>query len=515
MISYATVYTEGLRDPEVSAEFDRRLLALRTGGPLECPHIIDGQKVTSGRPIEREDPTDPSRMVAITYEGGEGIVDRAVAAAGAALDQWSATSVADRCEAMLATARRIADRRVQIAALMTHEVGKTRADTLAEVDECVVMLKLYVSQMREHEGYTQGLGAPAPGARSEAVYRPYGVFGIVLPFNFPFALATGMAAAAIITGNTVVYKPSALTPASGAAWAELFNEALPVGVVQLVQGDVETGRALTASRIDGLGFTGSVDVGLEMAQRMVSPPYIRPFIAEMGGKNPAIVTGAAVDIEQAAKAIARSAFGLAGQKCTACSRAIVTADIHDKFVEALVAFTETLKVGDPFEPDVFTGPMIKRSAHERFVAAVAEARQDGTVRLGGNTRDGGYYAEPTVVTDLPEGHRLARKELFMPLLTVVRVSDIDAAIEEANSVEYGLSSALYSADETEQAAYLARIETGITSINNPNVSTTGQWPGTHTMTGWKATGATGKGGFGPYYLLQYMREQGRQRFVVS
>ena len=207
-------------------------------------------------------------------------------AARTAWSSWRRVPLEDRCELMRSAAERFAERRVELAAVMSYEIGKTRADSLAELDECGVILRLDADQMEESSGFTAALKAPVAGSRSEVVYAPYGVFGIVLPFNFPMALATAMVAAAVITGNTVVYKPSALTPASGQAWTEPFAEFLPPGVLNIVHGDLATGRALVDSSVDGLGFTGSPAVGLEMAQRLAQPPYIRPLIAEMGGKNP-------------------------------------------------------------------------------------------------------------------------------------------------------------------------------------------------------------------------------------
>lgn len=511
-ITYATVYTEGLADAEVSGGFEARLSELRAGRPLECPHIIDGERVSIGAPIVREDPTEPARVVAHTYEGGADVVDRAVRGARRAGVAWRQTPLDERCRIMEQVAARFAERRVELAALMAHEVGKTRADTLAEVDECGVILEVYVRQMREHDGYRVPLQSPLAGADAYVIKRPYGVFGVIAPFNFPMAIATGMAAAALITGNAVVYKPSALTPACGRAWFELFADLLPAGVLQLVNGDAETGRALTESTIDGLGFTGSAEIGRGIARRMTDPPHVRPVIAEMGGKNPVIVTGSAGDLAAAAQATARAAFGMTGQKCVSCSRAIVTADAHDAFMAALVDYAGSLNVGDPLDSTVFAGPLVKRAAWDRFEAVADEAaRAGGTFAVGGGAGapEDGYYADLTVVTGLPAGHRLTREELFLPVLAVTVVADFDAALAEANDVIYGLSSGIYTEDPREQQLYLEYIESGIAFVNNPGGSTTGIWPGNQTMAGWKATGSTGNGGFGPFYLTQYMREQSR------
>lgn len=511
-ITYDTVYTHGLADTEASARFEQALAALRGGGPLECPHVVDGERIAAGAPLVREDPTDPSRVVARAYEGGPELVRNAVDGARQASAAWRRTPLEERCAVMEEVSRRFAARRIELAALMTHEVGKTRADTLTEIDECGVIVDLFLRQMRDSDGYRTGMKAPMAGADAYLLKRPYGVFGVIPPFNFPLAIATAMAGAALLTGNAVVYKPSGLTPATGQAWFELFDGLLPRGVLQLVHGDAETGRALGESAVDGIAFTGSAAVGLALAERLSEPPHVRPLIAEMGGKNPVIVTASAGSLAAAAQATARAAYGMTGQKCVSCSRAIVTADVHDEFLAHLTDYVATLKVGDPIDPGVMAGPLVKRASHERFADVMSEvARDGGTVAVGGSASDPaeGYFADLTVVDGLPLGHRLTRDELFLPLLTVTTVDDFDAAIAEANSVIYGLSSGIYSEDPDEQRRYLDEIESGIAFVNNPGGSTTGIWPGNQTMAGWKATGTTGNGGFGPLYLTQFMREQSR------
>jgi 1-pyrroline-5-carboxylate dehydrogenase len=320
-----------------------------------------------------------------------------------------------------------------------------------------------------------------------------------------------MVGAALITGNTVVFKPSALAPACGQAFLELFDDVgLPIGALNLVQGGPSTGEALANSDVDGIAFTGSADVGLRLIKRLSEPPFARPVLAEMGGKNPTIVTGAAEDLDVAARAVARSAFGGTGQKCNGCSRAIVTSDVYESFVDRLCDIAAELEVGDPAEATTFTGPLITRTATDRFKKAVRTARQEGRVRVGGELlHRTGYFVDCTVVDGLPAGHALSRDELFLPLLTAVRVENFDEAMDEANAVRYGLSAGLFSEDESERARFLSEIEAGIVFVNSPAGATTGVWPGSQTMAGWKASGSSGKGGFGPWYLQQFMREQSR------
>jgi 1-pyrroline-5-carboxylate dehydrogenase len=285
------------------------------------------------------------------------------------------------------------------------------------------------------------------------------------------------------------------------------------GVFNLVHGGPDTGRALVASTIDGVAFTGSAEVGRAIARAMQEGPYARPALTEMGGKNPAIVTASA-DLDTAAEGIARAAFGLSGQKCSACSRAIVVDAVHDELVERLADYTGTLRLGDPAEREAFTGPVVNQRAVTRFDGAVADARRDGPVVAGGERVPlPGHFVQPTVVAGLPRGHRLERDELFLPLVAVTRVRDVDEALVEANAPAYGLTAGVFAEDPAEQERFLDEIEAGVVYVNRRAGATTGAWPGSQSFCGWKSSGATGKGGLGPYYLPQFMREQSRT--VVS
>jgi 1-pyrroline-5-carboxylate dehydrogenase len=229
----------------------------------------------------------------------------------------------------------------------------------------------------------------------------------------------------------------------------------------------------------------------------------------MGGKNPAIVTASA-DLGKAAEGVARAAFGLSGQKCSACSRAIVVSEVHDEFVERLAAFTRTLAVGDALDPKTFLGPVINARSVERYEEAVAEARRDGRVIAGGGRPDlPGHFVEPTVVASLPPGHRLAREELFLPFVAVTAAASLEEAIQEANAVDYGLTAGIFTEDDAERDRFLEAIEAGVVYVNRRAGATTGAWPGAQSFCGWKSSGSTGKGGLGPHYVAQFMREQSR------
>jgi 1-pyrroline-5-carboxylate dehydrogenase len=369
--------------------------------------------------------------------------------------------------------------------------------------------------MIEHQGFRLPLRRAFPGEATEVVLRPYGVFAVIAPFNYPIALATSMVTGALLGGNTVVFKPSPRAGLTGRMLIGVFEEAgLPAGAVNLVCGGASTGRALAHhAMVDGIVFTGSHQVGMQLLREHVMGAHAKPVIAEMGGKNPAYVCASA-NLDDAVEGVARSAFGLQGQKCSCESRAFVHADIHDEFVRRVVARAAQMKIGDPRERTTFIGPLIDAAAFARYEEAVREAARDGTVRAGGGRRTGdlfdhGFYVEPVLVTDLPAEHRLHADELFLPFLTVSHFTRLDDALAQGNAVNYGLTAGIYTGDERELAQFLDGAQAGVLYANRASGATTGAWPGIQTFCGWKGSGTTGKGGLGPYYLPQFMREQSR------
>ncbi len=505
-------YTSGDVDPETHAEFERRLREARDAAPgMEPhPHSIGGRPCAEGPVFERPDPSHIERIASRAHAADSQTAAQAVAIAAAAAPGWRRTPYRERLQCLAAAARALSERRIELAAVMSLETGKSRMEAFGEVQEAVELIETYSEEMERHGGFAQPLSSRSPAERSTELLRPYGVFGVIAPFNFPLALTAGMTAAALIAGNTVVVKPSEDTPWTAALLGEAFLAGLPpAGVFNLLHGGPSAGRALVASPVDGIAFTGSAEVGREIARQMLDGPYPRPALTEMGGKNPAIVTAAA-DLDRAAEGIARAAFGLSGQKCSACSRAIVLDTVHDALVERLCAFAAALPVGDPVERDTFLGPLVNAAALHRFEESAALARRDGLLAHGGGQPlDEGWFVEPTVVTGLPHGHPLTRHELFLPFLTVIRVATLEEAIAEANAADYGLTAGIFSDDPAEVERFLDETQAGVLYVNRRAGATTGAWPRMQSFCGWKASGHTGKGGLGPYYLPQFMREQSR------
>ena len=384
---------------------------------------------------------------------------------------------------------------------------------LVQYGETVFRTGNYLVKVTYH-GYDHpmdNLGDSAVHTRS--ILRPHGVFAVVSPFNFPMALAAGPTSAALMAGNTVVFKPSSAAPLSAVKLMEAYVEAgLPAGTINLVMGPGETvGQALQDHPgVDGIVFTGSYDVGMRLFHSF-SKSWPRPCIVEMGGKNPAVVTARA-DLDEAAEGIMRSAFGFGGQKCSANSRVYVERPVHDRLVELLAQKTRALTIGNPLRREVFLGPVINAKAVARHQQAVAEARREGSVFAGGERlAEGdlgrGFYVEPTVVGGLPPDHRLFRDELFAPLTAVCAVDSLDEALRLANDSVYGLTAGIYSEDATEVGRFLDGIHAGVTYVNRRAGATTGAWPGVQAFGGWKGSGSTGKAGLSMYYVAQFLREQ--------
>ena len=502
--------------PELDRTFERALdeVGFRLG--IEIPCAIDGRASGSGRFDELRSPIDRRRVVARVEQATPADADRALAAAHAAFAGWRALGWQRRAALLLRAAEIVGERRLELAAWMVHEIGKTRLEALAEVEESADLLRYYVARMEEERGYRRPMARLAPDEATESVLLPYGAWVVISPFNFPSALAAGMVGAALLTGNTVVWKPAEQAPVSGALLAQaLWDAGVPRSVLALLFGPGEPlGRALCEHPLAaGVAFTGSSEVGLGIV-RGSTREWPRPVVAEMGGKNACLVTARA-DLDAAAMAVARSAFGFGGQKCSACSRVYVERAVERDFVERLRAAAARLALGSPLARGTFVGPVIDERAVARFEAAVAETLAAGGEILAGGAvrRDGelahGHYVEPTVVRLRDPGHRLLRDELFLPWVAVQGVADLDEGLARANDSRFGLTAGLFSRDAEEVRRFLERIEAGVVYVNRASGATTGAWPGVNPFGGWKGSGSTGPAALGPHYLLKFLREQSR------
>jgi 1-pyrroline-5-carboxylate dehydrogenase len=339
------------------------------------------------------------------------------------------------------------------------------------------------------------------------------VWGIIAPFNFPFALAANPISAALLAGNCVVFKPAHQGALTGMLIHEIFLQAgIPADAFHILTGPGAVVGARIASHPDvgGITFTGSYAVGIQINRNREGAP--RPAICELGGKNPTVVSDKA-DLDKAAEGMMHGSFGFGGQKCASTSRAYIQRSVYEEFVDLVRSKAEDLVIGNPLEKGVYLGPLINDAAGERYEAAVAEARAVGRIVTGGERLTGGFYdrgnyVQPTIV-EAPETSWLWKREIFTPFITVEPYDDLDDAIARANDTEFGLTAGFFSEDEGEIERFLDGIQAGVVYVNRRSSSTTGAWPGLQTFGGWKASGTSGRSVGGRFYVAQYMREQSR------
>jgi len=513
-ITYATlkITTEDDRAYDHAVESVRNKLGTRFA------MFINGERwVSTGEDVAHASPVDTTVTVSYFPKGTRDDARSAIDAARDASQKWAATPYKDRVKILRRAAELIIERRYELSAWMAFEVGKNRSESLAEVNEAAELVRYYCDQVEANKGFTRAMEAPGPGQETVSVLRPYGVWAVIAPWNFPVALSTGMSTGAMLGGNTVVFKPSSESPVLGEALTRAYADAgVPRGVFNLVTGPGSTvGAELQEnSGVDGMIFTGSKPVGMGLYHGFAKD-YPKPVITEMGGKNPAIVTKHA-DLDQAAEGVVRAAFGFGGQKCSACSRVYVEQTVREKFLALLVDYTKKLvMVGDPVRKETFLGPVINQSAVDAYVQAAEDARKSGAELLSGGSRltgqglEKGYFLGPAIADKLHLDHRLFKDELFVPFLVVGTVRSFEEAMRQTNDTEFGLCAGIYSKDRGEVQTFFDHVEAGVTYANRRAGATTGAWPGVNSFGGWKGSGSTGKSGLGPYYAQQFMREQSR------
>ena len=393
-------------------------------------------------------------------------------------------------------------------------MGKNRVEALGEIEETADLIEYYNQQMRANEGFVREMGKLAPTDHNTSVLRPFGVWAVIAPWNFPYALMGAPVAAALLTGNTVVMKPSSETPLSGIKLVEIFEEAgLPPGTINCLTGSgrvVGDGLAMHPG-VDGVTFTGSYDVGFKQIYQRFAHQFPKPCIVEMGGKNPAIVMDSA-DLDRAVQGVYRSAFGMNGHKCSACSRVYVHEKVADEFLTRLGRAASEARIGDPLAAGTFVGPVATKASYDdyqRFIGLAGDAVRAGGQRLTEGAFQHGYFVRPTILAGLAQDHALMREELFLPIVSVKTVGNLDEALELANDTQFGLTAGFFSRDQHEIDAFLDRIAAGVVYVNRAAGATTGAWPGVQPFGGWKASGSTGKNIGGHYTLLCYLREQSR------
>ncbi|WFU06700.1 aldehyde dehydrogenase family protein (plasmid) [Rhizobium sp. CB3171] len=512
-VTYSNLYEDF---SGVNTVLDRVIPEVKGRLGREHANLIDGKDNRGGETYLAPCPVDRSKSLGTFFKASSTAVELAVEAAKRAYPNWRQIGWQKRVEIAERAAALLEIQKFEVAAACLLEVGKSRMEAIGEVEEAIDIIRFYSSELALNGGFARAMKRAQEREETIDVLRPYGVFAVIAPFNFPVALSIGMSICALLAGNTVVFKPSPMGGMTGRLIANCFMEAgFPEGVFNLINGDNETGAALVAHPgIDGVAFTGSHAVGMSIMRGFgTSGAHAKPVLAEMGGKNPTYV-GASANIDIAISGMLRSAFGLQGQKCSAGSVVFLHESVKVEFMEKIEAAARALKIGDPYVQDVFMGPLINESARDRFLRAVEQAKAaDGIVcggaLLTGSVYDNGYFAQPTIVANLPDDHILHRNELFLPFLTVRIFTDLGDAIARGNAVPYGLTAGIYTEDPDELELFLDTVEAGVLYANRASGATTGAWPGIQTFCGWKGSGTGSKGGLGSWYLPQFLREQSR------
>jgi len=512
-ITYVTLFADDSIHPKYEKALERFGRELGRGYPM---YIGEEEVWTEGDEFEHHSPIDTSITVGRFQVGRPDHAKLAIAAAKKAFPNWSEKNWQERVSIMNNAADLIDERKFDIAVAITYEVGKNRLEALAECWEAIDAIKFYSRIMEENNGYVKKMDSSGPGEDCTVFSKPFGVWPVISPFNFPFMLANGMALGALLTGNTVILKPTSEAPLTGLMLYKVLRDAgIPMGAINYVTGPGSNFEEEFVSNRDvaGIAFTGSRDVGMKLYREFLTQQsYPKPIVLEMGSKNPVVITSSS-DINKAVEGTVRSAFGYGGQKCSAASRIYLQSTVRNKFLKALCERVDKIIVGDPREKEVFMGPVINKDVIKKFTTALSEANKaHGKVITGGivlkeGKFENGYYLSPTIITGLPETHRLFKEELFMPLLVIDEFKTIEEAIAKVNDTEYGLTAGIFSEDQREVKVFMSRVQFGVLYANRRGGATTGAWPGGQSFTGWKASGATGRGVGGPHYLLNFLRDQ--------
>ena len=471
----------------------------------EYDMVIGNRLIKTEQKITSVNPARPSQVVGVFQNAGREHVEPAIAAASAAFASWKQTSAEQRAALIHHVAAILRERKFEFAAWMVYEVGKNWAEADADIAETIDFAEFYAREaLRLAESSTP---VQLPGEHDTLRYIPLGVGAVIPPWNFPCAIMAGMTMAAIVCGNTVIMKPSHDSPAIAAKFFEVLQEAgMPDGVVNFCPGSGSTfGAGLVEHpQVRFIAFTGSKEVGLDINQRAAVPrsgqKWIKRTVLEMGGKD-SIVVDADANLDAAVEGVAQSAFGFQGQKCSACSRAIVDEKIYDVFLERLKDRVSRIAIGDPTQNKAM-GPVVNESAMKSILNYIEVGKKEGRLITGGarDTEAGdGYFIQPTVIADIAPTARLAQEEIFGPVLAVIKARNFDDAMAIANNTEFGLTGALYSTSREKLERARDEFHVGNLYFNR---KCTGAMVGAHPFGGFNMSGTDSKAG-GPDYLLLF------------
>jgi 1-pyrroline-5-carboxylate dehydrogenase len=492
-------------DADVRYPMLEALAGVRSRLGHEYDLVIGGHRMLTEAKIVSINPARPAEVVGIHQRADATHVEFAMQAAQAAFASWSRTPASERAALLIRTAALVRLHKLEMCAWLVYEVGKNWAEADADVGETIDFLEFYAREALRLDAATTPI--QYPGERNQLRYIPLGVGAVIPPWNFPLAIMAGMTSAAIVCGNTVIIKPSGDAPTIAAIFFGLLEEAgLPDGVVNLCPGaGAEFGSAIVAHpQTRFIAFTGSKAVGLEIhesaAKTQPGQHFIKRTILEMGGKD-SIIVEPDCDIDAAVEGVAVSAFGFNGQKCSACSRAIVDAEIYDVFCDRLRERVAAIKQGDPAE-NFYAGPVVNKAALEQILSYVEIGKSEGRLLTGGHpveNPEGGFYIAPTVIADVAPTARISLEEIFGPVLAVIKSNGFDDAIAIANNTEYGLTGAIYTSSREKLDRAREEFHVGNLYFNR---KCTGAMVGAHPFGGFNMSGTDSKAG-GPDYLLLF------------
>lgn len=502
---YAPTTYVDFSQPAHRAAFEAALTAVREQAGHEYPIVIGGQRESGSGTFASTNPAKPSEVLGRFASGTADQAQRAVETAYATFRTWSRVAPAERAAYLVEAAKRMKERRHHFSAWMVLEIGKSWGEADADTAEAIDFLEFYAREMLR---YAQPQPVhQMPGEKDSMVYLPIGVGAVIPPWNFPLAICVGMTVAAVVTGNTVVLKPASDTP--GIAWqffALMEEVGLPAGVINFLTGSggVVGDAIVRHPKTRFVSFTGSREVGIGINQlaAQVQPGqiWLKRVVAEMGGKDGIVIDDEA-DLDAAALGVAQSAFGFGGQKCSACSRAIVVDKVHDAFVEKLLAqIAKFVNVGDPATYGTYMGPVASQRAMKTILDYIEVGKKEGKLLLGGGPVPGaeGWFVQPTVIDDIAPTARIAQEEIFGPVLAILRAKDFDDAIAIANGTEYGLTGACYSRNPAKIQKAREEFFVGNLYLNR---KCTGAMVGCHPFGGFNMSGTDSKAGGRDYLLL--------------
>lgn len=489
--------------PAIAKKQRTAIDAVRAQFGKEYPNIINGKKVKSADKTISRNPANPDEVVGVFQKSGKEDAEKAMKAALKAFETWKLTTPKERAGILFKAAAIMRKRRLEINAWMISEVGKNYLEADADTCEAIDFLEFYGREALRY-GAKQPI-TPMPGEDNRLTYIPLGVGVVIPPWNFPFAILAGMSSAAIVTGNTIVLKPSSDSPMMGWLYTEIMKEAgLPDGVLNyLVASGAEAGDYLVAHpKTRFISFTGSMEVGLHVNQLAATPQpgqlWIKRVVAEMGGKD-AIIVDSEADVDEAVNGVTAAAFGFQGQKCSACSRAIVDQAVYDEFVAKLKIAVDAIELGNP-ALDKRMGPVVSDRAEKSILKYIEIGKKEGKLINGGGKVPGtnGYFIQPTVIVNVKPTSRIMQEEIFGPVLAVCKANNYDHALEIANNTQFGLTGAVYSANPEKLERARNEFHVGNLYLNR---KCTGAFVGAHPFGGFNMSGTDSKAGGRDYLLL--------------